>query len=138
MAIMDESSSTRTYFVRSLRRFGIDNIALLLPFIGALVFFLRCIVVSKGNRYMAFLLMTQTSIGDALRALLISGIILMLIAVWIVAAYVAVKWGVSSNRDGPFARSKHKAQILQLDGVRRRILRLTKLCWVLRASLASK
>jgi hypothetical protein len=88
VAVRDDPS-TRTDFDRALRRFASEHIALIIPFGGALVFFLRCLVVSRGNRYTAWLLLTQTSIGDALRALLLTAVILLLITGWVIAAYSA-------------------------------------------------
>jgi hypothetical protein len=78
----------------SLVSFATEHIGILLPFIGALIFYIRCIAVTRGNAYQGYMLLSQTSIGDAVRALTFTAIPLVLLlgsfvaifAVWIRAS----------------------------------------------------
>jgi hypothetical membrane protein len=56
----------------SVARFAREHVALVATVVGALVFALRCVVVTDGNPYTASILVAQTSLGDAVRALLFS------------------------------------------------------------------
>jgi hypothetical protein len=69
MAVREERSDA-TSRGNPLLSFAREHIALLAPFIGALMFALRCLAVSRGDPYVASMLAVQTSIGDAVRALL--------------------------------------------------------------------
>jgi hypothetical protein len=46
-----------------LLSFARDNLALLVPIVGALIFAFRCVLVSAGDPRVASMLVTQTSIG---------------------------------------------------------------------------
>src|SRR5215211_2389470 len=82
MAVREERSDA-TSRGNPLLSFAREHIALLAPFIGALMFALRCLAVSRGDPYVASMLAVQTSIGDAVRALLLAVIpLLMLFVFW--------------------------------------------------------
>jgi hypothetical protein len=68
---MDEEDRFKSYtpFDTPLLTFVRDHAALVIPIIGALIFVWRCIIVSEGDPYVAYILVTQTSVGDAVRAL---------------------------------------------------------------------
>lgn len=92
--MMDEESRSRSYvgseqpsrdpFITFISR----NVTLIVPIFGALVFAVRCAIVSKGDVYTAGILITQTSIGDAIRALLFS-VAPIILALTSIAAAVA-------------------------------------------------
>jgi hypothetical protein len=82
MAVRDEASDATAQdkpsdnLLLSLAR---DHFALLVSIIGTLIFAFRCVVVSAGDPYVAFILATETSVGDAIRALLFPMIALLLL-----------------------------------------------------------
>ena len=51
--------------------FVAEHLAILIPIVGAAIFYLRCLAVSNGDIYTASVLLSQTSIGDAVRSLLV-------------------------------------------------------------------
>ena len=55
-----------------LSSFVRNNVTLVASIVAALIFAIRCVIVSKGDPYTASILLTQTSLGDAIRALLFS------------------------------------------------------------------
>lgn len=78
-ATMEEEDGFRTTppppdeaFKRSLLAFVKDHITLLVSISSALIFAFRCAAVSGGNRSVAFILVTETSVGVAIRALLLT------------------------------------------------------------------
>jgi hypothetical protein len=68
-----------------------DNLALWIPIIGVLIFAVRCLSVSEGDGYVASILVAETSIGDAIRTLVLVVVSLLLITLCIAAAFVASK-----------------------------------------------
>jgi hypothetical protein len=99
MAVRDEASDATTQDKPSdnlFFRLARDYLALLVPIIGALIFAFRCIIVSEGDPYVAFILASQTSVGDAIRALLftVTPILLFLLA------YVAAFAGATQITQG--------------------------------------
>jgi hypothetical protein len=90
MAVRDERSGTTAQGKPSdnlLFRLARDHLALLVPIIGALIFAFRCVIVSAGDLYVAFILATQTSVADAIRALLFAVIPALLFLLSIVTAF---------------------------------------------------
>jgi hypothetical protein len=71
MAVRDEGSDPRTE-VNTALSFALDHPTLLAFLAAALIFAIRCVVVSHGDLYTASILLAQTSLGDAIRALLFS------------------------------------------------------------------
>jgi hypothetical protein len=67
-----------------------DHIALLIPIAGALIFALRCVIVSEGDPYVASMLVSTTSIGDATRALLFTVMPLLLLVSAFAVAFASV------------------------------------------------
>jgi hypothetical protein len=65
--------------------FVIERTGLLIPLASAVVFYIRCLAVSRGNLYTASILLSQSSIGDAIRALLLVTVPLALLIASIVA-----------------------------------------------------
>jgi hypothetical protein len=51
-----------------------EHIALLVPFVGVLIFAIRCLVVTRSDPFTAAALAAETSIGDAIRAIVLSGL----------------------------------------------------------------
>jgi hypothetical protein len=66
-------------------RFVIEHVALLVPVFGAAIFYIRCVAVSRGDVYTASVVLSQSSIADALRALTFTAIPLA----FVIAAFVA-------------------------------------------------
>jgi len=54
----------------TLLSFVFNHPTLLVSIVAALIFAVRCVVVSRGDPYVASILLTQTSLGDAIRVLL--------------------------------------------------------------------
>lgn len=70
---MDEDDgfrTTPTSLEKALLSFAGEHITLLASVGAALIFAIRCIIVTHGDHYTATILLTQTSLGDAIRALL--------------------------------------------------------------------
>jgi hypothetical protein len=91
---MDEQEDrfrTRTPSDKSLVTLASEHLALLASITGALIFAFRCIIVSEGDPYVASILATQTSIGDAIRALLFTVVPILLFGLSFVAAFAAFK-----------------------------------------------
>ena len=78
-----------------------DNLALVVPIVGAFIFAIRCVIVSEGDRYVASVLIAQTSIGDAIRALLITAVALCLYGLWFAAAFMAARRIIPHGWRGP-------------------------------------
>jgi hypothetical protein len=76
----------RTSSDKWILTFARDNLALSVPIIGALIFAFRCVLVSAGDPHVAFIIATQTSVGDAIRALLFTVIPALLLLLSIVIA----------------------------------------------------
>jgi hypothetical protein len=94
MAVRDEASGATAQdkpLDNTLLRLARENLALLVPIIGALIFAVRCFSVSEGDGYVASILVAETSIGDAIRALVLVVVSLLLIILCIAAAFVASK-----------------------------------------------
>jgi hypothetical protein len=66
-----------------------ENVALLASLVAALIFALRCVVVTDRNLYTAGILLAQSSLGDAIRALLFSLLPSTLAIIVTVAAWMA-------------------------------------------------
>jgi hypothetical protein len=66
-----------------------DHLGLSIPIAGALIFAFRCVIVSDGDVTVAFMLVTETSIGDAIRALLFTVIPILLTLLSVVAILIA-------------------------------------------------
>jgi hypothetical protein len=65
-------NGTPTSLGATFRKFALDHPTLLVSMVAALIFAVRCVVVTGGNSYTASILLAQTSLGDAIRALLFS------------------------------------------------------------------
>jgi hypothetical protein len=78
-----------------------EPLALLVPIAGALIFAFRCFVVSAGDPYVARILATQTSIGDAIRVLFFTIIPVVLFIVWLAAGRAAWR-GISTRSEDDF------------------------------------
>jgi hypothetical protein len=78
-----------------------EPLALLVPIAGALIFAFRCFVVSAGDPYVARILATQTSIGDAIRVLFFAVIPVVLFMLWLGAGRVAWR-GISARSEDDF------------------------------------
>jgi hypothetical protein len=93
MAIRDDSKTpTTSGRGLSLVTFASgEHLALLASLVGALIFAFRCVIVSEGDPYVASIVATQTSIGDAIRALLFPVVPVLLLGLWLAAAYAAAK-----------------------------------------------
>lgn len=68
----DGFSTTPTPRQNPILSFARDHVTLVSSVLAALIFAIRCVVVSKGDLYTASILLTETSLGDAIRALLFS------------------------------------------------------------------
>jgi hypothetical protein len=93
MALRNEGSGTTAQGKPSdnlLLRLARDHVALLLSIIGALIFAFRCVVVSAGDPYVAFILVTETSVGDAVRALLFTVVPILLLLLSLVVSFTAM------------------------------------------------
>jgi hypothetical protein len=100
MAVRDEVSDAPSEDKPSdnlLLSLAQDHLALLVPIIGALIFAFRCIVVSEGDPYVASILVAETSIGDAIRALFFTVIPTLLFLVAYVIGF-AVARRIASGR----------------------------------------
>jgi hypothetical protein len=75
----------------TLLAFARDHFALFTPVIGALIFAIRCIIVSEGDPYVAFILATETSVGDAIRVLLFTVIPILLFLLSYATAFPAAR-----------------------------------------------
>jgi hypothetical protein len=76
----DGFSTTPTLRDNPLLSFARDHVTLLTPVVAALIFAIRCVAVTNGDRYTASILIAQTSLGDAIRALLFSILPVLLLA----------------------------------------------------------
>jgi hypothetical protein len=95
---MDEGDGFRTTPTprqNPLLSFAREHVTLLASVMAALIFTIRCTIVSEGDFYTASILVGQTSIGDAIRALLFPVVpILLILGSWIagVAAGNRRRW----------------------------------------------
>lgn len=92
MAVREEGSDAAPQHEASnnvLVSLARDHLALLVPIIGALIFAFRSVVVSEGDPYVAFILASQTSIGDAVRALLFTVVPILLLLLSLVVSFTA-------------------------------------------------
>lgn len=92
MAVQDEGSDATPQHKASnnvLLRLARDHLALLVPIVGALIFAFRCVIVSEGDIYVAFILATETAVGDAIRALLFTVIPILLFALAYVVGFAS-------------------------------------------------
>lgn len=69
--------------------FAIAHPTLPVSVVAALIFAIRCVIVTRGDPYTAAILLAQTSLGDAIRALLFSTLPFLLCLVATIAAYNA-------------------------------------------------
>src|SRR5262245_43225944 len=103
MAVEDDDDGFRTTPAprrNPLLAFARDNLALLVPVIAALIFAFRCLIVSEGDLYVASILVSTTSIGDAIRALLFTVVpALILILAFFLGVVVARRIAKGSWRD---------------------------------------
>jgi hypothetical protein len=67
-----------------------DHLALLVPLIGVLIFVFRCFIVSGGDPYVAFILAAETSVGNAVRALLFTVLPILLLLLSLVVSFAAM------------------------------------------------
>jgi hypothetical protein len=94
MAVRDEGSGATAEDKPSDNTplaFARDHLALLVPILGALIFVLRCYIVSEGDRYVALMLVAETSVGTAIRVLLLTLIPILLSGLWLAMAFAASK-----------------------------------------------
>jgi hypothetical protein len=68
-----------------------DHVALLASVLGALIFAFRCVAVTEGDPYVASMLVAESSIGDAIRALLPVVIPTLLLTISFSAGFVAAQ-----------------------------------------------
>jgi hypothetical protein len=89
MAVRDDSPATLSDkpLYKWLLALSRDHLALLVPIIGVLIFTIRCIIVSSGDGYVAFILATETSVGDAIRALFFTVIPVLLLMLSFLIAF---------------------------------------------------
>jgi hypothetical protein len=80
---------TLTKNTNAVVRFVVEHVALLVPFVGAEIFYTRCVAVSRGDVYTAFVVLSQSSIADALRALTFTAIPLAFLIASLVATFAA-------------------------------------------------
>jgi hypothetical protein len=103
MAVRDDDGGFRTTpppRANPLLSFARDHLALLISIVGALIFVFRCIIVSSGDMYVAFILIAETSVGDAIRALLFTLLPFLLYVSSYVAAVAVGKRILDRNPRG--------------------------------------
>lgn len=74
-----------------------EHIALLVPLIGVLIFTIRCTVVSRGDPAIAATLFAETSLADAIRAVIGSLTVFLLELAFIAIPWAAGRWVRKGN-----------------------------------------
>jgi hypothetical protein len=83
--------------------FFVERIGLLIPIVSAVVFYIRCLAVSRGDVYTASILLSQSSIGDAIRALLLVTVPLVLLMATLLAVLAFMEEVVAGDVRSPRA-----------------------------------
>jgi len=90
---MDEEDGFRrtpASWTNALLKVAREHLALLVPIVGVLIFALRCVFVSEGDPYVAAMLVSTTSVGDAIRALFFTVVPILLFGLsWVIPIVVS-------------------------------------------------
>lgn len=89
----DGFSTTPTLRDNPFLSFARDHVTLLTSVVAALIFAIRCVAVTNGDRYTASILIAQTSLGDAIRALLFSILPVFLLTITLLLLVIAGRRG---------------------------------------------
>jgi hypothetical protein len=84
-----EDASAPAPLTDKLQRFISQHVALVLPFLGLGIFAIRCIMVSRGDPTTATMLIVETSIEDAIRAVVIAVLPILLSLLIIIISWIA-------------------------------------------------
>jgi hypothetical protein len=86
----DGFSTTPTPRDNPILSFALEHVTLMVSVFAASIFAIRCVAVTGGDTYTAFVLLAHSSLGDAIRALLFSFVpVLLTIAAFVPIAIVA-------------------------------------------------
>jgi hypothetical protein len=81
--------TTPTLRENPLLDFAREHVTLLVSIVGAIVFAIRCIVVSGNDIYVATALLAETSVGDAVRALLFTLLPILIVLLFFGTSFAA-------------------------------------------------